>query len=63
MTNPFHNRPPGGAKAPTMVGPGTKPGVKEKPAFQSADVPGSTQRKDRSGGTKRAQTHPKSVGL
>jgi hypothetical protein len=63
MSNVHHTDIKGGAKSPTMVGPGTKPSPKEKPAFASADLPGGTQSKDRSGGTKRVQTHPKTIGL
>tara|TARA_Y100000296_G_C4952914_1_gene147079 strand:- start:290 stop:481 length:192 start_codon:yes stop_codon:yes gene_type:complete len=63
MSNKFHTDIQGGASSPKMSGPGSKPGAKEKPAFPSADLPGKTQPKDRSGGVKKAQVSPKSTGL
>ena len=41
---------------------GSTPGMNVKPGF-NVGVPGKTQSKDRSGGVKRAPTHPKSEGL
>lgn len=38
------------------------PSMNEKPGF-NVDLPGKTQSKDRSGGTKRCPVHPHSKGI
>ncbi len=56
----FEQKSGGGLRESTKTG--SSP-FKEKPAFPSADLPGKTQPKDRSGGTKRLKIHPKSSGI
>jgi hypothetical protein len=67
VSNPnfSENKPtPAKAKTPSPVKAAPAASMREKPAFQKADLPGGTQPRDRSAGMgRKARIHPKSIGI
>ena len=64
MANKYHGQVPAIGKVPAgyKAGAGAGASMNEKPGF-TVDLPGKTQPKDRSGGTKRCPTYPNSKGI